>query len=364
MTTAEKTILIAGGKTGGHLFPGIAVAEVLRQRGLTVVFVGSRGGLEEKELPARGFTLEFVTVGGLKGKNIIETIKNLAVLPIALLQALRLIGKHRADAVVSLGGFAAGPVALAAWLRRRAVYAMEQNSIPGITNRIVGRFADRIFMSFPDVRGRFPAGRTLLTGNPVRREVIDCARKRLDTDRPVLAVFGGSQGAASLNELMMRLVADHPAVANGFYIIHQTGERDLAAVRAHYAAHGVEAEIQPFVRDIGSYYKAADIIVCRAGATTIAELAALGKPAIYVPFPHAADNHQYYNARSVVEQGGGIVVEDAGPVAEKAAKLAAALDQFAKNREVWRSRMTALTENRADVVIADAILSGIGGGAA
>ncbi len=364
MTTGMKTVLIAGGKTGGHLFPGIAVAEILRSRGVQVVFIGTRGGLEEKELPARGFTLEFITIGGLKGKNLVATLKNLLLLPYALLQSLRIIGKHRADAVVSLGGFAAGPAAVAAKLRGRKVFVMEQNSFPGITNRIVGRFADLICMSFPDVAGRFPAGRTLLTGNPVRREVVDCPRKWLDTDRPVLAVFGGSQGAGSLNELMMRLVTDHPAVANDYHIIHQTGDKDLAAVRAYYTAHGVEAEVMPFVRDIGGYYKAADSIVCRAGATTIAELTALGKPAVYVPFPHAADDHQFYNARSVVEQGGGLIVEDSGPVAQKAEKLAAALDDFSKNRDAWQARMAALTGTRADAAVADAILAGIGGGAA
>ncbi len=362
--TAGKNILIAGGKTGGHLFPGIAVAEVLRERGVTVAFIGTRGGLEEKELPARGFPLEFITVGGLKGKNLVATLKNLLLLPYALFQSLRIIGKHRADAVVSLGGFAAGPAALAAKLRGRRVFVMEQNSIPGITNRIVGRFADRICMSFPDVAGRFPDDRTLLTGNPVRREVIGAPRRRLDTDRPVLAVFGGSQGASSLNGLMMELVTAHPAVADRFHIIHQTGEKELAAVRGHYAAAGVEAEVQPFVRDVGGWYKAADIIVCRAGATTIAELTALRKPAIYVPFPHAADNHQYYNARSAVEQGGGFIVEDAGPLSEKGAKLAALLEEICGDRAAWQARMGASAGTRADEAIADAILADLGGGGA
>jgi len=352
------TVLIAGGKTGGHLFPGIAVAEELRSRGVPVAFVGTRGGLEEKELPARGFELDIIRAGGLKGKGLFDTLRNLAVLPFALLRSWLIIRRRRAGAVVSLGGFAAGPVALAARLSGRRVFVMEQNTVPGITNRIVGRFADRIFLSFPDIRGVFPPTRAVLTGNPVRREVIEGASRDLGDGRKVLAVFGGSQGAHSLNEMLMHLARVHPGALGGYFVFHQTGAQDLDAVRRVYAESGIAAEAVPFVHDVGAVYRAAAAIVCRAGATTIAELAALRKPAVYVPFPFAADNHQYHNARFVTERGGGALIEDAGPVEERAERLLAALKELAGRREEWSRRMAAeLPGERADRRIADEILA-------
>lgn len=350
------TVLLAGGKTGGHLFPGIAVAEELRSRGVPVVFVGTRGGLEEQELPARGFELELIRAGGLKGKGLFDTLRNLAVLPVALLRSWLIIRRRRAVAVVSLGGFAAGPVALAARLCGRRVFVMEQNTVPGITNRIVGRFADRIFLSFPDIRSVFAPARAVLTGNPVRREVVEGAPRELGGGKKVLAVFGGSQGAHSLNQMMMHLARAYPGDLGAYFVFHQTGVQDLDAVRRAYAETGIAAETVPFVRDVGAVYRAADIIVCRAGATTIAELAALRRPAIYVPFPFAADNHQYHNARFMTERGGGALVEDAGPVEERVGHLRAALKDIAERREEWSRRMAAeLPGERADRRIADEI---------
>ncbi|HNT27671.1 MAG TPA: undecaprenyldiphospho-muramoylpentapeptide beta-N-acetylglucosaminyltransferase [bacterium] len=352
------TILLAGGKTGGHLFPGIAVAEELRARGVPVAFVGTRGGLEEQELPARGFELDIIRAGGLKGKGLFDTLRNLAVLPFALLRSWLIIRRRRAGAVVSLGGFAAGPVALAARLSGRRVFVMEQNTVPGITNRIVGRFADRIFLSFPDIRGVFPPTRAVLTGNPVRREVIEGAPRELGDGRQVLAVFGGSQGAHSLNEMLMHLARAYPGDLGNYFVFHQTGAQDLDAVRRVYAESGIAAEAVPFVRDVGAVYRAAAVIVCRAGATTIAELAALRRPAVYVPFPFAADNHQYHNARFMTERGGGALVEDAGTVEERGERLRAALKELAERREEWSRRMAAeLPGERADRRIADEILA-------
>lgn len=352
------TILLAGGKTGGHLFPGIAVAEELRSRGVPVAFVGTRGGLEERELPARGFELDIIRAGGLKGKGLFDTLRNLAILPAALLRSWLIIRRCRAVAVVSLGGFAAGPVALAARLSGRRVFVMEQNTVPGITNRIVGRFADRIFLSFPDIHGVFAPARAILTGNPVRREVVEGSPGDLGGGRKVLAVFGGSQGAHSLNEMMMRLAVAYPEDLKDYFVFHQTGAQDLDAVRRVYVESGIAAEAVPFVRDVGAVYRTAQIIVCRAGATTIAELAALRKPAVYVPFPFAADNHQYHNARFMTERGGGALVEDAGPIEERVEHLRAALKELAEHREEWSRRMAVeLPGERADRRIADEILA-------
>ncbi len=363
MPNAQATVLIAGGKTGGHLFPGIAVAEELKKRGVRVVFIGTRGGLEEKELPERGWPVEFISAGGLKGKGIFDTIKNLAILPFGLLQSLSLMGKYRADGVVSLGGFAAGPAALAARMRGKKVFVMEQNSIPGITNKTVGRFADRIYLTFPDEKAIFDAAKCQLTGNPVRSDIFAAEPRQFETVKPKLAIFGGSQGATSLNYAIIYTLKKYPDLAKAFYFIHQTGERDFEAVEQVYKELGAEYVASRFIRDIGRYYKAADFIVCRAGATTIAELIALKKPAIYVPFPHAADNHQFFNAAAIAKRGGGIVVEDQGSDTNKGKKLYSALIELRDNREKYERAMREnFGENNAAALIADDIMKSLGTG--
>ncbi len=355
-TGRTYTIAMAGGKTGGHLFPGIAVAEILREQGHAVRFIGSRGGLEEREVPPLGFPLSFITVGGLKGKDLFETIRNLLVLPLALVQSLLVILRHRISAVVSLGGFAAGPAALAARLCGRKVFVLEQNSIPGITNRLVGRFAAVVFTSFPDEKRFFDPRIVRQTGNPVRRAVLSAAPAATPSEgKPVLAVFGGSQGAHSLNEMMGALATARPDLLARYFVVHQTGERDLDMMRDAYARHGIRAMVEPFLRDIGGYYKAAAVIVCRAGATTIAELLALGRAAVYVPFPHAADDHQYHNARLVAGQGGGVVVEDRGALEDKVARLAAAIERYEREREDWERRIAAFGYADASAKVASAI---------
>ncbi len=354
-TERTYTIAMAGGKTGGHLFPGIAVAEILRERGHTVHFIGSRGGLEEREVPSLGFGLSFITVGGLKGKHLFETIRNLSVLPIAFVQSLLIVVRCRVAAVVSLGGFAAGPAALAARLCGRKVFVLEQNSIPGITNRLVGRFADAVFTAFPDERSAFDPRVVRQTGNPVRRAVLSAAPAAASVGKPMLAVFGGSQGAHSLNEMMAALAATRPDLLARYFVVHQTGDRDFDVMREVYARHGIQAMTEPFLRDIGGYYKAAAVIVCRAGATTIAELLALGRAAVYVPFPHAADDHQYHNARFVEGQGGGVVVEDKGSLEDKAARLAAAIERYEREREDWERRIATFGYADASTKVASAI---------
>jgi len=347
---------MAGGKTGGHLFPGIAVAEILRERGWEVLFIGTREGLEEREIPPLGFKLMFIMAGGLKGKRFGETVKNLVLLPYALVQSLGIVLRHRVVAVVSLGGFAAGPVALAAWLSCRKVFVIEQNSIPGVTNRLVGYFADVIFTAFPDDRRMFRPSKVKQTGNPVRKTVLDALPVEIPSaGKPVLAIFGGSQGAHSINEVMVHIASTQPAFLTRFFIVHQTGERDVEMVRSVYAQHGILAIVEPFFRNIGGYYKAAAVIVCRAGATTIAELLALAKPAIYVPFPYATDDHQRYNARFVTAQGGGLMVEDAGPVEKRAECLIAAIERYEKEHLGWRQRLAAMRFADAAFAVATAI---------
>lgn len=355
------TIILAGGKTGGHLFPGIALAEILRKRGVEVIFAGTRGGLEESVVPEKGFLLEFIKAGGLKGKSFGETVNNLMILPQGLVKSLAIIKKYKADAVVSLGGYAAGPVSLAARLLNKKIFVLEQNSIPGITNRMVGKFADKIYLSFPDEKQRFDSKKCLLTGNPVRKEVIDSPKKEFNTSKTVLGIFGGSQGASSLNNLIMYTLTKYPDLAKTFYFVHQTGDRDYQEVRDFYEKCRADFTVERFVQDIGSYYKAIDLIVCRAGATTIAELIALKKPAIYVPFPHAADNHQYYNAVFVAQKGGGIVVEDNASDTNKGKKLYQILAEITADKEAFNKKMDNFPLNNAAERIAGDIIKILGG---
>ncbi len=315
------TILIAGGKTGGHLYPGIALAEVLRKRGHKIIFAGSKGGLEEREVPARSFQLEIINVGGLKGKSIKETVKNLMKIPFSIIQSLKIIKENRVDAVVSLGGFAAGPVAIAGKLKKIKVFAMEQNSVPGITTKIVSKFANKVYTTFPDNDHFFDERRTLLTGNPVREEILTAQKLDIKTDKLILAIFGGSQGAHSLNELVIYTFSKYPDLLQKFFVIHQTGSADFLRVDEFYKSLNTDSLVKPFFSEIGSCYKSADIVLCRAGATTITELKALKKPAIFLPFAQAADNHQYKNAVSAAQNGAGEVIEDSGSDANKSMNL-------------------------------------------
>ncbi len=352
----NNKIVFAGGKTGGHLFPGIAVASLLRRRGWRLLFIGSKGGLEEKVLKQYAFPLRLIPVGGLKGKSLLQTVINVTKLFPALFVSMMIILRERVDVVVSLGGYAAGPVALAAFLLRRRVVALEQNSIPGVTSRLVGKFADTVYLSFPDDKGFFPKGKTVLSGNPVRPDLVNASPYPIATEKKVLAIFGGSQGARSVNNIMVRLVREYPEIADEFHFLHQTGSADYEQTLAFYREHKIEATVEPFFDDIGQCYLAADVVVCRAGATTIAELISLKVPAIYIPFPHAADNHQYYNAKYMVDRGCGLLVDDTVPVEKKVVALKEAVDTMKEHREQFVAALeSAVSSGDAATVIADDI---------
>jgi UDP-N-acetylglucosamine--N-acetylmuramyl-(pentapeptide) pyrophosphoryl-undecaprenol N-acetylglucosamine transferase len=297
-------VIIAGGGTGGHLFPGIALAEELMARpGNDVLFVGTTRGMEAKVLPREGYALETIDVSGLKGTGAAGVLRGLVRLPRALAQSRRILKRYRPDLVVGVGGYSSGPMVLAAALARLPTAILEQNSIPGITNRMLGRVARRTFIAFDASRRFFPARRTALAGNPIRRR-LHGSSARPPAGRTLLVV-GGSQGAHALNELVVGALGEAPGMVTR--VIHQTGEADLASVQARYAALHVDADVRAFIDDMEAAYAAADLVVCRAGATTIAELTAIGKPVIFVPFPFAADDHQYWNARALADAGAAIV---------------------------------------------------------
>jgi UDP-N-acetylglucosamine--N-acetylmuramyl-(pentapeptide) pyrophosphoryl-undecaprenol N-acetylglucosamine transferase len=291
-------VVIAGGGTGGHLYPGIALAEeILGRGGNEVLFVGTQRGLEAKVLPKQGYTLETIDVSGLKRTGAAGLMRGLGRLPGAYLQSRRILRRFTPDLVVGVGGYSSGPMVLAAALARIPTAILEQNSIPGLTNRMLSRLARRAFIAFDASRRYFPRKKTVLAGNPIRARLR--ATAPTPGARPTLLVVGGSQGAHALNELMMSAA---PRLS-GVRIVHQTGEADLAAVASAYQAAGVDADARPFIEDMAAVYASADLCVCRAGATTIAELTAVGLPAVFIPFPGAADDHQFWNAQALAEAG-------------------------------------------------------------
>jgi UDP-N-acetylglucosamine--N-acetylmuramyl-(pentapeptide) pyrophosphoryl-undecaprenol N-acetylglucosamine transferase len=306
-------VLVAGGGTGGHVFPGVALAEevVGRHPQNDAVFVGTARGLEAKVVPAAGYPIELISVRGLKGKGLAGALGNLLLVPGALLRSIAILRRWRPDVVVGVGGYASGPVVLAAWLLRIPTAVQEQNATAGFTNRLLGRFVRAIFTAFPEAAEHFPRRKVLQLGNPIRRGLLEnFMRPTAPHDRPHLLVFGGSQGAHALN---MRVVEALPHLADlkdRLTITHQTGARDREAVERGTAATGFAADVREFITDMSAAYAAADLVLCRAGATTLAELTVCQKPAILVPFPFAADNHQVVNARSLVVAGAAVMVEE------------------------------------------------------
>lgn len=306
-------MLIAGGGTGGHVFPGIALAEevVTRHPANDVVFVGTSRGLEATVVPQAGFPIELIDVKGLKGKGLLGTLRNLLLLPLAFVQSLAILRRWRPDVVVGVGGYASGPVVLVAWLMRIPTAVQEQNAIAGLTNRILGRFVKAAFTAFPEAVRQFPRRKVHQLGNPIRRTLMDnYMRPRSVHDRPRLLVFGGSQGAHALNMRVLEALPHLADLRERLRITHQTGARDREYVEKGYRACSFEPDVREFITDMSAAYAEADLVVCRAGATTLAELTVCKKPSILIPFPAAADNHQVQNALSLVSAGAAVMIEE------------------------------------------------------
>jgi len=335
-----KTLMIAGGGTGGHIYPAIAIAReyVARDQSRRVVFVGTQRGLEKTIVPKAGFPIEFISVGGLKGKGGLDLLRNISQLPVGLAQASRIVAKHQPNAVLGVGGYASGPVLLAAVLRGIPTIIHEQNAFPGLTNRLLARFVKKVAVAFPDVLARLNRPDGVVTGNPVRAEffaVQPGTEDRGPRTRQRLLIFGGSQGSRVLNEAMIGALLFLSRLKDRIDIVHQTGANELQKVQQAYRTSGafpnarVVAYLDPIVDEIA----AADLIVCRAGAMTIGELAAVGRAAIFVPFAAAANNHQEVNARVVEQAGGGIVITEKELTPER---LSSAITEIITNRDRTR----------------------------
>ena len=306
-------MMIAGGGTGGHVFPGIALAEEVCTRHFKneVIFVGTKAGLESTVVPAAGYRLETISSKGIKGKGRFGLLKGLAILPLSFFQSWLILLKYRPDVVVGVGGYSSGPLVLAAWMQRVPTAIQEQNALPGFTNRTLGRVVRAVFIAFTEARGFFPPDKTYLIGNPIRRALMEnYLRSTVAHDRFSLLIFGGSLGAKGLNTRMMEALPYLEDVKDKLHFVHQTGKSDLDRVKAEYSSRHFSAEVVDFIGDMSDAYAKAELVICRAGATTLAELTVCKKASILVPFPFAADNHQEVNARAMVDNGAAIMLRE------------------------------------------------------
>jgi UDP-N-acetylglucosamine--N-acetylmuramyl-(pentapeptide) pyrophosphoryl-undecaprenol N-acetylglucosamine transferase len=321
-------LLIAGGGTGGHLFPGIALAEefTTRHPGNAVLFVGTRRGLEARVVPGAGFALETISARGLKGKRLGQLLLGLLALPWSFVESWRILSRFHPDVVVGVGGYASGPVVLAAWLRRIPTAVQEQNALPGWTNRVLGHVVGAVFIAFEEARPAFPESKTHLVGNPVRRNLLDnYLRNKTAHDRFEVLVLGGSLGARGLNTRVLEALRPLGDLREAIDFVHQTGRADVERVRAGYRAGGLRAEVVEFIEDMSAAYARASLVVCRAGATTVAELAVCKKASVLVPFPQATDDHQAVNARALVTAGAAVMFRESELTGDKLASTIRAL---------------------------------------
>jgi len=303
--------ILAGGGTGGHVIPALAIANELKKTyGAEVLFIGTARGIENRLVPAAGYPLRLVGAGALKNVSLMTRMKTAFDLPRAVWDAGRMLNEFAPDVVIGVGGYASGPAMLAAVVKHIPTLAFEPNVVPGFANRVVARFVSGAAVHFEETAKYFR--RAEVTGVPVRQAFFEIRAKRGGT--PTLLVFGGSQGAHAINEAMIRCLPELRRQARGIRIIHQTGERDyndaLAAYQAFSSAGDESAEVFKFIEDMPAAFARADLVVCRSGASTVAEITAAGKPAIFVPFPRAADDHQRVNAEALARVGAAVVVEE------------------------------------------------------
>lgn len=302
-------VIFAGGGTGGHLFPGLAVARAFQRRdsSVEILFIGTAQGIEFRVLPKEGFHLETLEVKGIKGRGLRGWLDAARRVPVSLVRSLAIIREFRPDCVIGLGGYASGPALLAARLLGARCAIMEQNLRPGFTNKLLGRFVDKVFTSYPRSAGFFPGAHVVETGNPVRWQKLPAVARR---DKFSLLVFGGSAGARRINYAVVDALKNLADLRGELFVTHQTGALDFTAIKQAYAGLPFDAEVTPFIEAMDEAYAMADLILCRAGATTVAELTAFGKAAILVPYPYAIYDHQRDNAQALQEKGAAEMILD------------------------------------------------------
>ena len=355
-------VLIAGGGTGGHLYPGIALAReiVRRDPSAQIAFVGTASGVEATVVPREGFPLELIRVTGLKGKSRLQLIQGFLVLPLAAIDAWRVLSRYKPSVVVGVGGFASGPVLMLASLRGYPTMLLEQNALPGITNRLLARVVRAAAVTFEEALPFFP-GTGFVTGNPVRPEFFADGdqdtddRSRTPHDAARVLIFGGSQGAHAINLAMVEAATRLASAGVRLAITHQTGERDVDMVRDAYQRAGLAARVEAYVYEMDREMKRADLVICRAGATTLSELAAAGRPAILVPLPTAADDHQRKNAEVIARAGAGHVIEQRELTGEGLADAIVRLSTDTQRRNAMSRAVRMFARPDAAARIADRV---------
>ena len=333
---SRRPILVMAGGTGGHVYPALAVAKALQQQSHEIVWLGTHRGLESRVVPANNIDMEWISVGGLRGKNSWTLILAPFRLILALAQSLRVMARHRPAAVLGMGGFVSGPGGLAAWLMRRPLVIHEQNAIAGLTNRLLARLARVVLQAFP---GSFPANiKAETVGNPVRAEIAALAEPAMRFASREgslrLLVLGGSQGALALNKVVPAALARLPEEMRPI-VRHQAGSQTIDAAREAYEQQSIAVELLPYIDDMADAYAWADLVVCRAGALTVAELSAAGLPAIFVPYPAAVDDHQTANAQPMADAGAAVIMTEANLSDESLARL---LKNWLSSRDELKTR--------------------------
>jgi len=343
-------LIIAGGGTGGHLFPGIAVAEefISRKPDNQVLFVGTERGIEARAVPAAGFRLELISAAGIRGKGVLSKFRGAGMMLNGYHQSRKILADFRPDAVLGVGGYASLPLLLAARKMGIPCFIHEQNAVPGMTNKLLAKVVNRVFITVEESVNFFPRHKTRLTGNPLRKQILELlgtkAREKQNSDStssesPVsdsrfhLLVFGGSQGAHAINMAMVTALPHLKRSSFGLDITHQTGEKDCSEVAAAYEATGIRARVLPFINDMASEYAWADLIICRAGATTIAEVTATGKACLFIPFPYAVDDHQRKNAEALFNKSACFMLLEQDLTGERLAEM---VTRLAGDRELVR----------------------------
>jgi UDP-N-acetylglucosamine--N-acetylmuramyl-(pentapeptide) pyrophosphoryl-undecaprenol N-acetylglucosamine transferase len=347
--------ILAGGGTGGHVIPALAIADELRSHyGADVAFIGTDRGIETRLVPKAGFALHLIEVGGLKNVSFATRMKTLLALPMAVVRSWQILQAFKPDVVIGVGGYASGPAMLAASLSSIPTIAFEPNFVPGLANRAVAPLVTTAVVHFEETGEYFR--RYVVTGVPVRHAFFELPARpsfeRTPSERPTLLVFGGSQGAAAINKAVIEALPELAARVPGLHIIHQTGERDYNPAQAAYLRAPLSAEVSAFIDDMPHAFARAEVILCRSGASTVAEITAAGKPAIFVPFPRAADDHQLRNARALAAKGAALLVPEAELTRERLVEAVAGLLNDASARQRMGAAAHAMSHANAAGTIA------------
>ncbi|HUL29125.1 MAG TPA: undecaprenyldiphospho-muramoylpentapeptide beta-N-acetylglucosaminyltransferase [Thermodesulfobacteriota bacterium] len=351
--------VIAGGGTGGHLFPGMAIAEafVEREKGNEVLFIGTEKGIEARVLQGGKFPLRTIQAKPIQGRSFLEKIKAVWSLPKATSEACAILREFQPQIVLGVGGYASGPALLAAFLLGMKRAIQEQNVMPGMTNRILKWFSHRIFVSFEEAKEYFPERKVLVTGNPIRKAFFaalgEDRREEKESDRFTLLIFGGSAGARRINRAMIESLGDLQGIRTSLKIVHQTGKEDLEFVSEEYRRRGFEALVRPFFEDLPVYYRIADLVVCRSGAGTVAELAVSGRAALLIPYPYAAHQHQRINAKKLADLGAATMILDQELDGKTLAQAILHLYGHPEEREKMEAAIGQLARPRAAEEIVD-----------